>query len=316
MEIRNYKFPNFCTPFNMVISPEGKVTIPFSDECPLEIRFTSFNIHHRITPSYHDFFEITYILDGQGAFHIEGKKYDVTTGDIFIIGNAEFHWVESYLHSSLRTIDLYFIPEFVYNVGQDSFNLEYIRPFLDHSTEFRNRLPSHDFNSKAMLDLIEKIYIEKSSQNDFYQFAVKNYLMEILLIIMRYFRRFASDIGLYTKRRADIKRLEKVLTYLQAHYNESISLESAAKIACMSTCYFCKFFKRVTGKTFKEFILRLRIDRAKELLLKGNMNITGIAYETGFESHSYFDRIFRRYTNLSPHEYRAALEKNHTISIS
>jgi AraC-like DNA-binding protein len=300
----------------MDISQEGKVTIPFSNECPLEIRFTSFNIHHRITPSYHDFFEITYIFDGQGAFHIEEKKYGAAEGDIFIIGNTEFHWVESYPHSSLRTINLYFFPEFVYNFGQDSFNLEYIRPFLDHSTEFRNKLPSHDFNSKDVFNLIEKIYIEKSSQNDFYQFAVKNYLMEILLLIMRYFRRFASDIGLYTKRRSDIKRLEKVLTYLQVHYNEPISLESAAKIACMSTCYFCKFFKRITGKTFKEFILRLRIDKAKELLLKGDLNITKIAYETGFESHSYFDRIFRRFTNLSPHEYCAALEKTHTICIS
>jgi len=311
---RNYKFPNWSL-YNIVVSPAGKVTIPFNNECPLEIRFGTFHSHHRLTPSYHDFFEITYIYKGQGTFHIEGKNYDATEGDIFIIGNAEFHLIETYLHSSLRTVDLYFIPEFVYSIGQNSFDLEYLRPFLDHSTEFKNKLPPHDFNTKVVLDLIEKIYIEKLNQDNFYQLAVKNYLMEILLLIVRYFRRFSSDIGRYMKRRANIKRLEKVFSYLQVHYNEPISLDSVAKIACMSTCYFCRFFKRVTGKTLTDFILRLRIDRAKELLLKGDLNITEIAYETGFGSQSYFDRIFRRYTNISPHEYRTALMEKHTSFI-
>ena len=71
----------------------------------------------------------------------------------------------------------------------------------------------------------------------------------------------------------------------------------------MSPHYFCKFFKRVTGLTFTEYILRVRIDKAKELLLKNRLSITQIAYEVGFESSSYFHKVFRKLTHLNPKQY-------------
>jgi len=257
-----------------------------------------------LTPSYHDFFEIIYIFDGEGTFHVEDKKYEAAEGDIFIIGNAEFHRMEAHHVSLLKSIDIYFLPDFVYTAGQNNFDLEYLRPFFDHSTEFINKIPAKDFNSKTVLDLIEKIHQEKIHQREFYQLAVRNYLMEILVIIVRYYRKFSSDLFKYSKRHRDIERLQKIFTYLQEHYSEKISLDFIAEMACMSTYYLCKFFKKVTGSTLTDYIFRLRIDKAKELLLRGDLNITEVAYETGFGSHSYFDRVFRRFTKLSPQDYR------------
>ncbi|UCB46846.1 MAG: helix-turn-helix transcriptional regulator [Spirochaetota bacterium] len=292
---------------DILLTPENRHKVVFSKECPVEIRCYTFSFNHHLTPNYHDFLEITYVYNGNGIIHIEDKKYDAVERDLFVIGNTEFHTFEADLASSLKTISLYFLPEFVYSIGQNSFDLDYLRPFLDHSIEFENRIPLKEFNTDVVFDLIENIYEEKLYQNDFYQLAVKNYLLEMLVLIARYFKRFSSDLSQYTKRRADIKRLDKVLSFLQTHYHENIPLDNIAKIACMSTCYFCKFFKNVTGKTFKEYIMRLRIDKARELLLQNDLNITEIAYEVGFENLSYFDRIFRRLTNLSPHDYRITL---------
>jgi AraC-like DNA-binding protein/mannose-6-phosphate isomerase-like protein (cupin superfamily) len=292
---------------NLQFSPEGKHIVSFSGDCPLEIGFHSFLYNHRLTPSYHDHFEITYIFKGEGTFHIENKRYEANEGDIFIIGNTEFHRLEAHHVRELKTIALYFLPEFVYSVGQNSFDFEYLRPFFDHSFEFTNKISKSEFNSYGVLDLMKKIYEEKLEKRDFFQLAVKNYLTEILLLIIRHYRKFSSDLIEYNKRSRNLERLKKVFSFLQNHYQESISLESVAQIACMSPSYFCKFFKKVTGSTLTDYIFRLRIDRAKELLLSGDLNITKIAYETGFESHSYFDRIFRRFTRLSPHEYRYQL---------
>lgn len=311
---RSKKFPHWASSADIVLSPEGKHKVAFSEDCPLEIQCHSFSFQHRLTPSYHDFFEITYIYKGKGIFHFEGKRYDASEGDIFVIGNTEFHRLEAYYNEPLKTIDLYFLPDFVYSVGQNSFDLEYLRPFLDHSTEFRNKIPAGDFNSGLVLRIIEKIYREKVERKDFYQLAVKNYLAQILLLILRHFRKFSSDLLEYTKRRRDIERLKKVFSFLQQHYQEGISLDFVAEIACMSPCYFCKFFKKVTGSTLMDYVFRLRIDRAKELLLSSDLTITEIAYDTGFESHSYFDRIFRRFTKLSPHDYRYKLADEATHS--
>jgi len=308
MNIERYKLLNWSSSLDILLSPERRHQIVFSKECPVEIRCYAFSFNHHLTPNYHDFLEIMYIYKGYGAVHIEDKVYDTVEGDIFVIGNTEFHTVEAHLNSLLKVIGLYFLPEFIYSIGQNSFDLDYLRPFLDHSVEFKNRISSKDFNTNVVLDLTEKIYVEKSNQKDFYYLAVKNHLLEILLLIARYFKRFSLDISKYTKRRADIKRIDQVLSYLQTHYSEKISLEYVAKMACMSTCYFCKFFKNVTGKNFKEYVLRLRIDKARELLLKNDLSITEVAYEIGFENHSYFDRIFRRLTSLSPHDYRNVIK--------
>jgi len=76
-----------------------------------------------------------------------------------------------------------------------------------------------------------------------------------------------------------------------------------------STQYFCKFFKKVTGSTFKEYLVNIRIDKAKELLLKSNTSITDIAYQVGFKNLSYFYRSFKKSLKLNPSEYRLFMEQ-------
>jgi two-component system response regulator YesN len=72
----------------------------------------------------------------------------------------------------------------------------------------------------------------------------------------------------------------------------------------MSVTYLCRYFHKVTGQTITEYLKRYRIDKAKQLLAQNEKSITWIAYEVGFESHSYFDRIFRKVTKLTPQEFR------------
>ncbi len=309
-------FLHWPSSIDIKITSEGKHRVIFSDDCPLEIQFHNFSFNHRLTPSYHDFLEITYIYTGEGTFYIENKKFEAHRGDIFVIGNTEFHRLEAHSGQLLKTIGLYFLPHFVYSIGQNSYDFEYLRPFYDHSTEFVNRIPVKECNSDSVLELIGKIYSEKVDLGDFYQLAVKNYLEKILLLVIRHFKRFSSDIIAYTNKRRDIERLKNVFSFLQQKYHEKLTLSSIANVACMSPSYLCKFFKRVTGSTLTDYVFRLRIDRAKELLLKGELSITEIAYETGFASHSYFDRIFKRLTNLSPYEYKYKLTIHRAHSFS
>lgn len=304
MEKQKESLLNWSSSEEIIISPEGKVNISFSEDCPLEVALNSFSINIQLTPSYHNFFEITYIYKGKGTLYVENKKYNVSRGDIFIIGDTIFHRLETDHEVVLEAISLYFRPDFVYSVGQNSLDFEYLRPFFDHSAEFKSKIDARDFSSNYVLDLLEKIYEEKFKQKEFFQLAIKNYLTQILLIIIRYYRKFSTDLLIYTKRRYNLERLSNVFSFLQKNYNARITLNAIAKIACMSIPNFCKLFKKVTGSSLTDYISRLRIDRAKELLLKGELNITEIAFKVGFNNHSYFDHIFRRFTKRSPKEYR------------
>ena len=106
-----------------------------------------------------------------------------------------------------------------------------------------------------------------------------------------------------------MKRLNKTFHFLREHFKEKLSLKQVAEIACMSPSYFCKFFRKTTNNTLTDYIYRLRIDKAKQLLMKEDLQITQICYEVGFESHSYFDKIFKRYTSLSPTEFSQLSDK-------
>lgn len=98
--------------------------------------------------------------------------------------------------------------------------------------------------------------------------------------------------------------------YIQERYAESLSLDQAAKAVNASTRHFCKVFKEATDITFTDYLSRVRVEKAKHLLGNPHLRVSEIAFETGFESISQFNRSFRRITGQSPTQYRS--EKHST----
>jgi len=86
-----------------------------------------------------------------------------------------------------------------------------------------------------------------------------------------------------------------------------LSLGQVAKAVNMSTFYFCKMFKKITGINFTDYLSRVRIEKAKNLLLNPNLRISEIAYEVGFQSLTHFNRVFKKITGQSPTQYRGQL---------
>jgi AraC-like DNA-binding protein/ligand-binding sensor protein len=97
--------------------------------------------------------------------------------------------------------------------------------------------------------------------------------------------------------------------YINEHQDEEISLRQVAASVNSSAFYFCKMFKQATGLTFTDYLARIRIEKVKNLLLNPHKRISEVAYETGFQSLSQFNRVFRRVTGQSPTVWRSRLPK-------
>jgi AraC-like DNA-binding protein len=95
--------------------------------------------------------------------------------------------------------------------------------------------------------------------------------------------------------------------FIHEHQNEDLSLGQVAKSVNTSTFYFCKMFKKATGVNFTDYLSRVRIEKAKNLLLNPNLRISEIAYEVGFQSLTHFNRVFKKIVGQSPTEYRGHL---------
>jgi AraC-like DNA-binding protein/ligand-binding sensor protein len=95
--------------------------------------------------------------------------------------------------------------------------------------------------------------------------------------------------------------------YIQEHQTEKLSLSQVAKAVNTSTFYFCKLFKKVTGINFTDYLSRVRIEKAKNLLLNPNLRVSEIAFEVGFQSLTHFNRVFKNAVGQSPTRYREHL---------
>ena len=95
------------------------------------------------------------------------------------------------------------------------------------------------------------------------------------------------------------ERLKKVYAFIDENYQRKIEIEEIAKISNLSNAAFCRYFKKITKLTFTEFLNHYRINQAKRLLVL-DKNVSETCYECGFESLSYFNRIFKKITGENP----------------
>jgi len=97
-------------------------------------------------------------------------------------------------------------------------------------------------------------------------------------------------------------RINMIHRYIDDHYREAISLSEISALVNMSRGAFCRYFKQTTGYTFVQFLNRYRISQAK-LLLKEGRTVSESCYASGFESLSYFNRVFNQVTGMGPREF-------------
>ena len=109
---------------------------------------------------------------------------------------------------------------------------------------------------------------------------------------------------------AEPPMITRAKEFIKQNHAEELSLGQVAKAVNTSTFYFCKMFKKGTGLNFTEYVSRVRIESAKNLLLNPNLRISEIAYQVGFQSLTHFNRVFKKVVGESPTEYRGKVHLN------
>ena len=133
--------------------------------------------------------------------------------------------------------------------------------------------------------------------------------------VLRLLEIFAQHLGMVANQliiqrdHAEPPSITRARQFILEHRGEELSLATVAKAVNMSSYYFCKTFKKVTGLNFTDYLARVRIEKAKELLLNPNARVSEVVFDVGFQSITHFNRIFKRYVGKSPTEYRESLPK-------
>lgn len=131
-------------------------------------------------------------------------------------------------------------------------------------------------------------------------------MIKLLSIFAQHLTMISNQI-VVQQQNAEPPVITKAKQFIQEHQTEDLSLGDVAKAVNTSTFYFCKMFKKYTGLNFTNYLSRLRIEKAKNLLLNPNLRVSEIAYEVGFQSLTHFNRVFKKIIGQSPTEYRGQL---------
>ena len=133
-------------------------------------------------------------------------------------------------------------------------------------------------------------------------------VLRLLEIFAQHLSMVANQLVMQ-RNHAEPPSITRARQFILEHRGEELSLAAVAKTVNMSSYYFCKTFKKVTGLNFTDYLARVRIEKAKELLLDPNARVSEVVFEVGFQSITNFNRIFKRHVGKSPTEYRQSLPK-------
>jgi AraC-like DNA-binding protein/ligand-binding sensor protein len=131
-------------------------------------------------------------------------------------------------------------------------------------------------------------------------------MIKLLSIFAEHISVVSNQIVVH-RENAESPVIRRAKEYIVENQTEDLSLGQVAKAVNTSTFHFCKMFKKATGLNFTEYVSRVRVEKARNLLLNPNLRISEIAYEVGFQSLTHFNRVFKKITGQSPTDYRSQL---------
>lgn len=253
---------------------------------------------HRVMPfvtHWHPSVEIVYCVDGSFSIQSEDAVYQMQKGDIIVIGCCKSH----NFNSVVCPISYY---SMVFDPG--------ILHFLAATEQFSFKLPERHSAGwpeelrEEVKSYILDIYREYIQRKCGYRMAVVSMLLKIQALLIRAFPECLElDYRQIGNKGAEILR------YMSEHYLEPITLGSCADSMNFGRSYFSHLFKKETGESFHETLLRLRLSKAEWLLLYTSEPIAAVVDKSGFQNEKTFYRVFRKFYGMSPIEFRrTALE--------
>ncbi len=253
---------------------------------------------------YHSYIEVLYGLAGRFVAYLDGEEFTFGPGDMVLICAGQVHYTYG-LDVENSYIVLKFDPVMLYSTPRTFLEAKYVLPFI-----VKQSPPQTVFTAQALADSgVREIFFEIERECRAaaygYDLVVHSAICRLFAWILRYYEKTGADLKANcVLRESDYRKLQKVFGFVAENYQNTISVEDAARVCNMSYSYFSRMFKATTRQNFSEYLASVRITHAEMLLTTSDLNITEIAQETGFSTSSYFIKQFKHYKNMTPKEFR------------
>lgn len=245
----------------------------------------------------HDFPQLSVILSGNGKYVIDDVVYDVEAGDVLFFDAKVRH------HNVVTNVKEPMVEFFV------GFSDIHFQGTPENSIDF-GVYPKIMHMKPHMKQEVNKICYEMIAEYQSGQlgkeFMVKAYMTQLLVHVVRGLtmnikKTEVEQFETYNRSYA----VKRIINYLNENYEQRISLEQIAHNMYLSPVYISKIFKEETGESPINYLIKIRLERAKEILqTRNNRSIKSIAKEVGYDDVYHFSKLFKKYYGISPLYYK------------
>lgn len=252
---------------------------------------------------FHPELELVYIEGTDGTRHVGDHISRYKSSDLVFIGSNIPHLNFDYgVKGQYKKIVVHLRPDFLLNAFASTPELSAIELLFNQS----KYAISFDPETKQRIGLkMKQLHLKDA----FEQFMEMLHIFQILAHAPNKKLLHAQPVQNPYGRR-DRLRMDRIYKFIENNYQRKIDLEEIAELSNLTKEAFCRYFKKITKQTFTAFVNHCRIDLAKKLLLQ-NTRITETCFACGFESISYFNRVFKKITGTNP----MAFKKEHLLAV-
>jgi AraC-like DNA-binding protein len=256
----------------------------------LETRYT-LNSNKEYKEHFHTTFSVGAIIDGKAKFINNKKNLTLTPNMLVVLNPLELHSCNPIKSSFRSYYMLYIDTNYAYNLQQSIFkNINKFLPISQTLIQSKQKYKKFIELNRLLLDN-NILYLQKQEA-----------LEEFLILL---FKKYCNNNFFFNLE--DNRHLEKInqaKKYIEKNYYKNLTIEEIAKSINISPFYFSRIFKSYTNISPYQYLLNIRVEKAKEFLKNSSNSISIIAYELGFSDQSHFNRVFKALTTLTPYEYK------------
>ena len=253
------------------------------------------------TQHFHDEIELLYITKGSFSCTSNGKDYLSEEGDIYFINSRVPHSTDR-LTDGTYSMLLQFSPDVFSDFASGA--ARYLSRFINISKDPVVVFKKGDPLTDELTGYLKSILNEYSSRENSFELYIKSHLCAITAFLSR--NEILTDSSVFFGGK-NISKMMPALTFIDEHFSQPITLDEVSTTINRDPSYFCRLFKKTTNSTFTEYLNFVRICKSEKMLTGTDMSVSDISYRLGFSSVSYFNKIFRKYKNCTPTEYRKCL---------
>jgi AraC-like DNA-binding protein len=250
---------------------------------------------------FHKEYELHLIVESAGKVFVGDYIGNFTPGSLFLTGpNLPHNWISQLEHDEVvakRDMLVNFTDE-LFEAGHQVFTeLKQLAPLLERS---RHGIEFRDSRVIAQAAQLMQQIADGQGLSRLGHFLI---LLE-LLAGCEHYQLLSTTTSAQLGDDHSVERTNRAVDYIFAHYGRELCLEEVAEHLGMKPSYFSRVFKQATGRSFVEFVNRLRISKSCELLADGDRPVTEVCFESGFNNISNFNRRFQQLKGMTPSHYR------------